>query len=157
MANSRQNLIELRISNLKLQSLSGKYKDVKAAHDKQEKEIDRLESELQTKAHGTPVYAAAATPKPPSGSCVDWIKTAGVTDIANAHALIMRESGCNPTIYNRGGSGACGIPQALPCSKLPQGINTSPVDQIKWMDNYCKSRYGSWAAANNFQLSNGWY
>ena len=101
-----------------------------------------------------PVETPVSTPSTtPSGSCRDWIIQAGVTDVESAYALIMRESGCNPNATNPS-SGACGIPQALPCSKLPAD---DPVGQIKWMQEYCIGRYGSWAAANLFQLANGWY
>lgn len=95
----------------------------------------------------TPVVAA------PTGSCGDWIAQAGVTDVGNALILINRESGCNPNAVNKS-SGACGIPQALPCSKL--GTN-DPVEQIKWMQNYVFSRYGSWANAVAHSNSTGWY
>lgn len=71
---------------------------------------------------------------------------AGIPHTEAADKLILNESGCNPRAYNKS-SGACGIPQALPCSKLPQGIDTPPVDQLKWMDKYVKGRYGSWHGA----------
>lgn len=99
------------------------------------------------------VRKEVAVKTPVNGDCKGWIKAAGVTDIENAYALIMRESGCNPNATNPT-TGACGIPQANPCSKLG---TSDPVAQIKWMDNYCRERYGSWAAANSFQLANGWY
>ncbi len=72
------------------------------------------------------------------------------------YLLVMSESGFNPRSLNRS-SGACGIPQALPCSKLPQGINTSVEDQIKWTIEYIKDRYGSPSAAWSYHLHTGWY
>lgn len=95
----------------------------------------------------------------PSGSCRDWIRSAGVKDIDSAYALIMRESGCrvdadNPT------SAAFGIPQSLPGSKMAShGADwaTNPVTQIRWMQDYVNARYGGFAQANAFQLRNNWY
>lgn len=62
----------------------------------------------------------------------------------NALYLIwMRESGWNPRSVNRS-SGACGIPQAYPCSKIP---DKSTAGQIKWGLDYIARRYGSPSAA----------
>lgn len=89
----------------------------------------------------------------PNGSCRDWIVQAGVADVENAYWLIMKESGCNPNSVNKS-SGACGIPQALPCSKLG---TSDPIAQIQWMQNYCVRRYGSWAGAVAHFRNVGWY
>jgi len=71
--------------------------------------------------------------------------------------LWNRESGWNPNAKNRS-SGACGIPQALPCSKIKkqQGSNDWKA-QIRWGINYVNYRYGSPCNAwKNFQKK-GWY
>lgn len=119
-------------------------------------EIERVRAEQQAKA----VVVTAQAPKAPTvaqntptGSCKDWIIQAGVSDVENAYYLIMKESGCNPNAVNKS-SGACGIPQALPCSKLG---TSDPVAQIRWMQSYCISRYGSWAGAVAHSKSVGWY
>lgn len=111
----------------------------------QDAEAQRL-ANIPTQVENTPVVAQ-------NGSCMDWIRQAGVTDVQSAYTLIMRESGCNPNAMNAS-SGACGIPQALPCSKLG---TSDPVAQIRWMQNYCVSRYGSWAGALAHSNSVGWY
>lgn len=111
----------------------------------QDAEAQRL-ANIPTQVENTPQVA-------PNGSCMDWIRQAGVTDVQSAYTLIMRESGCNPNAMNAS-SGACGIPQALPCSKLG---TSDPVEQIKWMQNYCISRYGSWSGALAHSNSVGWY
>lgn len=95
-----------------------------------------------------PVVAA-----PASGSCEDWMVQAGVTDMVNARELIRRESNCNPNAVNPS-SGACGIPQALPCSKLG---TSDPVAQIRWMQVYVDQRYGGWAGAIRWHNSHNWY
>jgi hypothetical protein len=96
---------------------------------------------------------AQASPVRVLGSCGDWMAAAGVTDTANATWLINKESGCNPGAVNKS-SGACGIPQALPCSKLG---TSDPVAQIRWMQNYVNQRYGGWAGAVAWHRSHNWY
>jgi hypothetical protein len=57
-------------------------------------------------------------------------------------------------------SGAYGIPQALPGSKMgtvASDWRTNPATQIKWGLGYIKSRYGSPTNAWNFWLSHNWY
>lgn len=97
--------------------------------------------------------AAPAAPARATGSCGEWMAAAGVTDTANATWLINKESGCNPGAVNKS-SGACGIPQALPCSKLG---TSDPVAQIRWMQNYVNQRYGGWAGAVAWHKTHNWY
>lgn len=71
------------------------------------------------------------------------------------------ESGWVHTALNRA-SGAYGIPQALPASKMASAgadWQDNPVTQIRWGLNYIKSRYGSPAAALAFWLNHSphWY
>ncbi len=70
-----------------------------------------------------------------------------------------RESGWDYTAYN-GGSGATGIPQALPGSKMATAgadWRTNPATQIKWGLGYIKSTYGSPSSAWAFWQAHGWY
>lgn len=55
------------------------------------------------------------------------------------YVMWMRESGWNPRSVNRS-SGACGIPQAYPCSKIP---DKTMAGQIKWGLDYIARRYGT--------------
>ena len=103
-----------------------------------------------------PTHHSPATAPVVTGNCSEWLQEAGVTDVPNALILIGMESGCDPGIWNRSGSGACGIPQALPCYKLP-GFPNDPVAQLEWMQNYVISNYGSWANAVAFHLAHGYY
>lgn len=96
-----------------------------------------------------------------SGSCSEWMAEAGVPNSAAANYLIDQESGCNPRAVNPT-SGACGIGQSLPCSKMgpvnPDGTSAaSPAEQMEWMHNYVIGRYGSWEAAAAYHRSNNWY
>ena len=90
-----------------------------------------------------------------NGNCIDWIKKAGIEEVDLAYKLIMKESGCNVNAINKH-SGACGIPQALPCSKL-SSFRGDPVKEIIWIKNYVYKRYGSFNNALNFHFKNGWY
>lgn len=88
---------------------------------------------------------------------VKLMSDAGIApaDFAAANRLIQRESGWNPTAVNAS-SGACGLVQALPCSKL--GANWSDsVNALRWGDNYVKNRYGGWSQALAHSDANGWY
>lgn len=94
----------------------------------------------------------------PTGNCLTWMKQAGIQDIQNAYKLILRESECRVNAYNP--SGAYGIPQALPGSKMASAgadWRTNPVTQLKWMNNYVIQRYGSWANALNHSYTHSWY
>ncbi len=69
-----------------------------------------------------------------------------------------RESGWRVTAANA--SGAYGIPQALPGSKMASaGPNwqTNATTQIKWGLGYIKDRYGSPCSAWAFWEGHGWY
>jgi hypothetical protein len=74
-------------------------------------------------------------------------------------SLWMRESGWNPAAANAS-SGAFGIPQALPGSKMASaGADwaTNPATQIQWGLGYIQDRYGSPCGAWGHSESYGWY
>lgn len=81
-----------------------------------------------------------------------------------AAPLISRENANKPPTWdpenwNDAGSGAYGLGQALPPSKMrPWGEDymTNPATQIRWMHVYVQ-KYGGWCGANSFQKSNSWY
>ena len=73
--------------------------------------------------------------------------------------LWHRESSWNPYAVNKK-SGACGIPQSLPCKKMRsfgKDYKTNYKTQIKWGLNYIKNRYGTPANAWNHSQRKGWY
>lgn len=72
------------------------------------------------------------------------------------YSIFQRESGWNHLANNRN-SGAYGIPQALPGSKMGDGWQTDPSVQIRWGINYMVNRYGSPCGAQNFWSVNHWY
>lgn len=74
-------------------------------------------------------------------------------------ALWNKESKWNPNAYNSG-SGAYGIPQALPASKMATAgtdYRTNYKTQINWGLSYISSRYGSPSAAWSHSKSKGGY
>lgn len=73
--------------------------------------------------------------------------------------LISRESGWKTTATNRW-SGAYGLPQSLPGSKMAthgSDWRTNPRTQLRWMYDYTKGRYDSFGHALSIQKDRGWY
>ena len=73
--------------------------------------------------------------------------------------LWNRESGWNKYASNPY-SGAYGIPQAVPGSKMASAGNhwrTNATTQIRWGLRYIKSRYGRPRVAWDHELAYGWY
>lgn len=106
------------------------------------------------------------------GSKTEWLTAAGIPREmwGYADSIVTRESTWNPNARNPS-SGACGLAQALPCSKVP-GNPYNPVDSLRWMNGYVNGRYydGSpyaaglcsgaargWECAYNFWQANHWY
>jgi hypothetical protein len=91
------------------------------------------------------------------GAPAEWMAAAGIasSDWGYVDYIVSRESGWNPNATNSS-SGACGLVQALPCSKVP-GNGYDPVDNLRWGNGYAVGRYGSWAAAQAFWAANNWW
>lgn len=73
--------------------------------------------------------------------------------------LWVRESNWDHTATNPS-SGAYGIPQALPASKLATAgadWRTNPATQVRWGVDYITDSYGSPCAAWRFWQNNNWY
>lgn len=73
--------------------------------------------------------------------------------------LWNRESSWNPNAVNPK-SGACGVPQSLPCSKMKSAgadYRTNYQTQVRWGLNYIKARYGSPSNAWGHSQRKGWY
>lgn len=83
----------------------------------------------------------------------------GASEKAMWEYIINRESGFNHYATNAS-SGAYGLPQSLPGSKMASAgadWQTNPYTQLKWMYGYMTNRYGSIAGAYNFWQANHWY
>lgn len=124
-----------------------------------EREVAKEEVIREPVARVTAVGSKRSSP-PASGTCAEWARQAGVSeaDLDAAVDLIYHESGCRVDARNAY-SGAYGIPQALPGSKMASAgadWETNPVTQIRWMAGYV-NRYGGWQGAVNFWYAHGWY
>ncbi|MFD1717183.1 G5 domain-containing protein [Georgenia deserti] len=83
----------------------------------------------------------------------------GADQFSCLDSLWQRESNWNPSAQNPS-SGAYGIPQALPGSKMASAGSdwaTNPATQIEWGLGYIQGRYGSPCGAWGHSQSNGWY
>ncbi len=70
--------------------------------------------------------------------------------------IMVHEAHYNNLAVNPNG-GACGMFQALPCSKMGCSSLDDVDCQIKWGINYVQNRYGSPNAAWEFWKLNNWY
>ncbi len=126
-------------------------------------EVSReLVSETVTREPVSEVVLVGAKPSisPERAKCAEWARQAGVSDadLEAALELIYHESGCRVDATNAS-SGAYGIPQALPGSKMASvgaDWETNPVTQIRWMSQYV-NRYGGWQGAMAFWWEHHWY
>lgn len=140
---------------------------------KLEAEKKRLESELQAKAEAKTRLARASenvvnsatgtsTAHAASGTKEQWMTAAGIpqSDWQYVNCVI---AGCNGVSaeggwdgtqrWNTSGSGAYGLCQALPGTKMAAAgadWKTNPVTQLKWCHSYAQ-QYGGWSAAWNFR------
>lgn len=91
------------------------------------------------------------------GTKTEWLAASNIpeSDWGYADFMVTRESGWNPNAVNRS-SGACGLAQALPCSKMGPNWN-NPIVALNWMNDYVKGRYGGWQQAYEFWVRNRWY
>lgn len=90
------------------------------------------------------------------GSKEQWMSAAGIpsSNWGFVDSIVSRESGWNPNATNSS-SGACGLVQIYPCSKVANAYD--PVVNLTWGNNYANSRYGSWANAYAFWQRNHWW
>lgn len=108
------------------------------------------DSSSKSTSPSAPIYTGG-------GSKNDWLAASGIpeSDWGYVDYIVSHESGWNPNAVNAS-SGAGGLVQALPCSKVAGGC-FDPVSNLKWADSYAKGRYGSWAGAYQFWSSNHWW
>lgn len=122
-----------------------------------------LEEEPKPEPVAAPATESASAPAAPpmysgGGSPAEWMAAAGIpeSDWGYVDAIVSRESGWNPNATNAS-SGACGLVQALPCTKVPGGNGYDPVANLIWGNGYAHGRYGGWAGAYAFWQSNHWW
>lgn len=97
-----------------------------------------------------------------SGSRGDVIR-AGISaeDYFYVDYIVSHEGGWSGvTKYNSSGSGAYGLCQALPGSKMASAGSdwaTNPITQLRWCDGYATGRYGSWRSAYYFWVNHHYW
>ena len=109
----------------------------------------------------TPSVAAAAPSGRPQQIAIAMLASFGWSSgqFSCLDSLWQRESGWNPYASNPS-SGAYGIPQALPGSKMASaGADwaTDAATQIRWGLGYIKATYGSPCGAWAHETADGWY
>ena len=135
-------------------------------------QISQAASELQAAAQKktqTTATSMTSVSSTPVGSATDPREIArqmmlsmygwGDSEFGCFDNIIMHESkwsitGTNPT------SGAYGIPQALPGSKMATAgadWKTNPATQITWALGYVQGRYSTACGAWSFKSAHGWY
>jgi Transglycosylase SLT domain len=83
----------------------------------------------------------------------------GLDQMGCLESLWIKESQWNPNAHNRS-SGAHGIPQSLPASKMAKfgsDYMTNPATQIRWGLDYIRGRYGNPCGAWGHSQRTGWY
>ena len=81
----------------------------------------------------------------------------GISNVYAMDRIITHESGYNPNAINSS-SGACGLGQALPCSKMPCPLGfKGSLCQIDWVTEYIQRRYVTPNNAWEFWKENKWY
>ena len=144
---SFQNIEAKRKAEAKAKAL----KEAKEKAEKEEKEAQKAiklgktipKSELQRYAHSLVINKYG------------WSES----DFSGLVKLWNRESGWNPHSHNKY-TGAHGIPQALPGSKMASAGSdyyNNGKTQIRWGLKYIKNKYGTAGKAWAFFVNNGWY
>jgi hypothetical protein len=127
-----------------------------------------------TQNTATPQSTASAQPTPSATASAAPVASGSPQQIARAmlasfgwsssqfsclDPLWAHESGWSVTAYNAG-SGAYGIPQALPGSRMASAgpdWQTNAATQIRWGLEYIKGTYGSPCGAWDHEQATGWY
>ncbi|MDT2614379.1 aggregation-promoting factor C-terminal-like domain-containing protein [Enterococcus dongliensis] len=104
--------------------------------------------------------SSGKSPKP-TGSHENWMRMAGFkpSEYGAINYIVNHESSWNPSATNPS-SGAYGLPQSLPASKLASAGSdwrTNPITQLRWMRNYVNERYGGANGALSFWKAHNWY
>ena len=131
-----------------------------------EEEAIRIAKEQEEKAQ---VTSRSSTNRATSGTVAEYqnyaynlcINTYGWTEYDFECLVVLRnkESNWNANAHNNS-SGAHGIPQSLPASKMASegdDYYTNGYTQIRWGLKYIKSRYGSPSNAWSFWQQHYWY
>ena len=157
--------LEEKQKQLEISKAEKKAEEERLAKEAEEK-AKQEEAIRLAKAEQTKVTSRGGNVSRTSNSYQDYaydlcINTYGWTenDFQCLVKLWNKESGWNPNAHNSS-SGAHGIPQSLPASKMAsEGADyyTNGETQIRWGLKYIKGRYGSPSSAWSFWQSHNWY
>jgi hypothetical protein len=129
-----------------------------------EQAASRSKTRSQAPAPPAPRYPVPASCSDYSGNralgCAVLLDNGfGLDEMPCLDKLFTKESGWNPKARNAS-SGAYGIPQSLPGSKMASfgaDWQTNPVTQVKWGLSYIRSRYKTPCGAWSHSQATGWY
>lgn len=123
-------------------------------------EIDKIKNRQNTDSQLPQIPLGTYSGEDPRGIAQAMLEEQGLgAEFPCLLNLWERESHWNPYAHNAS-SGAYGIPQALPGSKMASAgadWQTNPRTQITWGLGYISGRYGSPCGAWDFFQSNNWY
>lgn len=157
-----------------------KLKLIESEKQKLQETNEDLNKQLQSKAESKRLLAqqqekanalASTAPQPTPVVLTDsqsLMAQAGIApaDFVAVDYIVRHEGGWDGvTQWNTSGSGAYGLCQALPASKMASAgadYMTNPVTQLKWCSSYastCESwrHYCGWQGAYNFWSANKWW
>lgn len=153
---------EKRIAEEKAKAEAEQKAKEEAEAKKKAEELRIAQSKQVTSRGGTSVRTATGTKAEYQAYAKDLcINTYGWTenDFNCLVKLWERESNWNPNAHNKN-SGAHGIPQSLPASKMASegdDYYTNGKTQIRWGLKYIKNRYGTPTNAWAHSQQKGWY
>ena len=162
----RQNLI---VMNAAAKTLSSATKPVMVNPSKvvaaQQQAAQQQQQAAQQQQQATGGGSTVSAPPPDPGTA----QSIGYNMLPSFGFSQSTQWGCLQSLWNResgwvydaeNASGAYGIPQALPGSKMASAgadWQTNPATQIKWGLGYISQIYGTPCGAWNFELANGYY
>jgi hypothetical protein len=159
-------LVKIHLAVLEQHRLAAEARRAAARREARRRAAARRAAELAAARKAQqPAGNSASAPAAPSGSpqqiAAAMLGSFGWSsgEFGCLQSLWNAESGWNPSASNPI-SGAYGIPQALPGSKMASAgpdWQTNPATQIKWGLGYIKQVYGSPCAAWSHEQSTGWY
>ena len=88
------------------------------------------------------------------------LRLLGPRDYDCLYSIVWHESHWDPYVSNHEGSGAYGLPQAKPGSRMATAgadWQENPETQLKWMRWYVDEKYGSFCGAELYREQHGFY
>lgn len=141
------------------QTLSKQTKSIATHRKKLKAAAEKAEAKRQRAIRNSGYLPGVTDPREMARQILDNKYDLGDEHYTCFNNIIMRESKWDINATNPS-SGAYGIPQALPGSKMATvgaDWRTNPATQITWAIEYMKKRYGSPCEAWSYKRSHGWY